>query len=271
MTDLILNHEGPFRLGVFVSVLLAMALWEAARPRRRRIYLRRARWGANLGIVVVDTAFMRVLLPLMAVDLASVASERGWGLFNLVDLGYIPAMILAILLLDLVVYWQHRIFHAIPWLWRLHRVHHTDRDFDTTTALRFHPVEIVLSMLLKMAVVLLLGVPVLAVILFEVILNGMALFNHANLRLPQRLDGALRSVLVTPDMHRIHHSVRREEYDRNFGFNLSVWDRLFSSYCEAPQDGQEEMVIGQSEYPGDETCNLAFMLALPFRKNGAET
>ena len=268
MTDLILHHEGTFRLGVFVLVLAIMALWEAERPGRVRIYARRARWFANLGIVVVDTAFMRLVLPLIAVDVALIASERGWGLFNAVDLWPVLEVVLAIILLDLVVYWQHRIFHAVPILWRLHSMHHTDRDFDTTTALRFHPIEIVLSMLLKMAVVVLLGVPVLAVILFEVILNGMALFNHANLRLPSGLERVARRVVVTPDMHRIHHSILPDEFNRNFGFNLSVWDRIFASYREDPLEGQEGMTIGLSDYQSDETCSLLFMLMLPFRKSG---
>lgn len=271
ISEFILQHEGPFRFGIFLSVLGVMAVWEAARPARVRLYPRRARWFANLGIVVVDTVFMRLVLPLIAVDLALLASERGWGLFNLIGSGSplenAVKIVLAIILLDLVVYWQHRIFHAIPLLWRLHRVHHTDRDFDTTTALRFHPIEIVLSMVLKIAVVVALGVPVLAVILFEVILNGMALFNHGNLRLPARLEALLRKVIVTPDMHRIHHSVLVHEYNSNFGFNLSGWDRLFSSYCEDPGEGHDGMTIGQTEYQDDETCNLFFMLMLPFRKN----
>lgn len=271
MTDFILQHQGEFRFGVFGSVLVVMALWEAARPARARIYLRKARWLSNLGIVVVDTVLMRLILPLMAVEVAYLAALRNWGLLDLLGFGGVVEIVVAIVLLDLVVYWQHRIFHAVPLLWRLHRVHHTDRDFDTTTALRFHPIEIIASMLLKMVVVALLGVPVLAVILFEVILNGMALFNHANLRLPQGLENLVRRVVVTPDMHRVHHSVLADEYNRNFGFNLSIWDRMFASYREAPREGHDGMTIGQSDFQSDETRHLLFMLMLPFRKPEARS
>lgn len=267
MSDFILQHQGGFRFGVFGSVLILMALWEAARPARRRIYVRRARWFSNLGIVALDTVLMRLILPLMAVEVAYFAAQRNWGLLDLMGFGGALEIVVAIVLLDLVVYWQHRIFHSLPLLWRLHRVHHTDRDFDTTTALRFHPIEIILSMLLKMVVVVVLGVPVLAVILFEVILNGMALFNHANLRLPHGLEVLLRRVIVTPDMHRVHHSVLADEYNRNFGFNLSIWDRIFSSYRQDPREGHDGMVIGLPEFQSDETCSLLFMLMLPFRKS----
>lgn len=267
MTEYILLEESTFRLGVFVGVLCLMAIWEVLSPKRKRIYARRERWFGNLGLVVVDTLFMRLVLPLLAVNVAIIVQDKGWGLFNQLDLSRGVELLTSIVLLDLVVYWQHRIFHKVPLLWRLHRVHHTDRDFDTTTALRFHPFEIVLSMLVKMTMVLMLGVPVLAVILFEVILNGMALFNHANIRLPRAFEPLLRLFVVTPDMHRIHHSVLRDEYDSNFGFNLSLWDRIFSSYCDAPREGQERMTIGQPDHQSEETRSLIFMLMLPFRRD----
>lgn len=266
MTDFILSEESAFRLGIFIGVLCLMAIWEVLSPKRKRIYARRERWFANLGLVVLDTAFMRFVLPLLAVNVAVYAQTNGFGLLNLAGLSMGVKILAGIILLDLVVYWQHRIFHKVPLLWRLHQVHHTDRDFDTTTALRFHPFEIVLSMLLKMAVVLIFGVPVVAVILFEVILNGMALFNHGNIRLPAAFEPLLRRLVVTPDMHRIHHSVLKDEYDSNFGFNLSLWDRIFSSYCDAPQAGQERMIIGQPDHQSDETRSLIFMLMLPFRR-----
>lgn len=267
MTELILREEAAVRFGVFAALLLTMALWEAINPKRRRIYARHERWFSNLGLVVVDTLLMRIALPLLAVDVALFVGKKNWGLLNALEWSGAFEVLIAIVLLDLVVYWQHRIFHQIPLLWRLHKVHHTDRDFDTTTALRFHPIEIWLSMLLKMAVVFVFGIPVLAVILFEVILNGMALFNHANIRLPKEIEAALRKVFVTPDMHRIHHSVRSDEFNRNFGFNLSFWDRLFKSYCHAPKESQELMTIGQLDHQSDETRGLIFMLMLPFRKN----
>ena len=267
MTDFILHEESTFRLGVFCSLLVIMMVWEVLGPKRRRIYARRERWFGNLGIIVFNTAVMRVALPFLAVDTALFAANKGWGLFNALEWAGGLEILLAIILLDLVVYWQHRIFHRVPILWRLHKVHHTDRDFDTTTALRFHPVEIWLSMLLKIAVVFVFGVSPLAVILFEVILNGMALFNHANIRLPERVETAMRTLVVTPDMHRIHHSVRSAEFNSNFGFNLSVWDRLFSSYCAAPRESQELMTIGQSDHQSDEARSLIFMLMLPFRRS----
>lgn len=267
MTDYILHEEGTFRLGVFCSLLLVMVIWETLDPKRRRIYARRERWFGNLGIIVFNTAIMRVALPFLAVDVALFTGKKGWGLFNALDWAAGLEILLAIILLDLVVYWQHRIFHLVPVLWRLHKVHHTDRDFDTTTALRFHPVEIWLSMLLKIIVVFVFGVSALAVILFEVILNGMALFNHANIRLPEKIETALRMFVVTPDMHRIHHSVRSDEFNSNFGFNLSLWDRLFSSYCGVPRESQELMTIGQSDHQSDEARSLIFMLMLPFRRS----
>lgn len=269
MTDTIVLAESTVRLGVFVGVLCLMAIWEALAPKRKRIYARRERWFANLGLVVVDTVFMRLALPLLAVNVAVIAQGKGWGLFNWLEFSQWIEVLAAIVLLDLVVYWQHRIFHRVPLLWRLHRVHHTDRDFDTTTALRFHPFEIVLSMLLKMAVVVIFGVPVVAVILFEVILNGMALFNHGNVRLPGGIEAGLRRAVVTPDMHRIHHSVLGKEYNSNFGFNLSLWDRIFSSYVHAPEAGQDRMTIGLMDHQSDETRHLVFMLMLPFRRDSA--
>lgn len=266
MTDFILQEEASLRIGAFLVVLCVMAMIESLLPTRNRLFSRLERWPQNLGIVVVDTAFMRLVLPLLAVDVALAAEARGAGLFNFLELSGVFQIFLSIVLLDLVVYWQHRVFHRIPVLWRLHRVHHTDRDFDTTTALRFHPFEIVLSMAVKMAVVLIFGVPAVAVILFEVVLNAMALFNHSNISLSLRLEPWFRRIVVTPDMHRIHHSIHREEFDTNFGFNLSLWDRMFSSYCEEPRDGHEGMMIGQPDHQSIETRSLVFMLMLPFRK-----
>lgn len=267
MTDFILREESTFRLGVFVALLLTMALWETFDPKRRRIYARRERWFGNLGLVVLDTLLMRVALPFLAVDVALFARTKSWGLFNNLEWAGAVEVLLAIILLDLVVYWQHRIFHLVPMLWRFHKVHHTDRDFDATTALRFHPVEIWLSMVLKISVVFVFGISPLAVILFEVILNGMALFNHANIRLPQRVETLLRLFVVTPDMHRIHHSVRSDEFNSNFGFNLSLWDRIFGSYCGVPRESQALMTIGQMDHQSDEARSLIFMLMLPFRRS----
>jgi len=265
MTDVLLANEPAIRLGAFIGVLALMAIWEAASPRRQRDIPRAIRWANNLGLVVLDTLILRFVFPVLAVGTAVIAAERGWGLLNLTGLPGWVAVLAAIFLLDLAVYAQHVLFHAVPVFWRLHRVHHADLDFDVTTALRFHPLEIVLSMLIKLAVVVLLGAPAVAVMIFEVLLNATAMFNHANLRLPAAVDGALRRVFVTPDMHRIHHSVRREETNSNYGFNLSVWDRLFGTYRDQPREGHEGMTIGIEQFRTLRDLWLDRMLAQPFR------
>jgi sterol desaturase/sphingolipid hydroxylase (fatty acid hydroxylase superfamily) len=266
MADYIIAEESQFRLVIFLTVLVFMGLWEALSARRGRIFSRRERWLGNLGLILVDSLAIRLVMPIIAVDLALISQANGWGLFNMTAWPAALEVVAAIILLDFVVYWQHVVFHRIPLLWRLHAVHHTDRDLDATSALRFHPVEMILSMLLKMIVVVALGVSPLAVIVFEVILNATALFNHANIKIASRIEPWLRLFIVTPDMHRIHHSVRPDEYNRNFGFNLSLWDRLFSSYVESPQDGQQDMTIGLTDHQTDETRSLLFMLVLPFRR-----
>lgn len=264
MITFLLQHEASVRFWAFALVLLAMALWELVSPRRKRIYKRTERWPGNLLLIIAGTLFLRVFFPLLAVDMALLAEARGGGFFNLVAWPPALEILLSILILDLVVYGQHVAFHRYPKLWRLHQVHHTDRDLDATSALRFHPFEIGLSMILKIAVVIVIGPPAIAVILFEIILNATAMFNHANVALPAKIDAALRRIIVTPDMHRIHHSIDPREFNTNYGFNLSVWDRLFATYTEAPKDGQETMTLGQSAYLTHEPRSLWFMLALPF-------
>lgn len=266
MTDLILEQEGSLRLGIFAGILAIMALWEVLSPRRKRIYSRAERWPGNLLLILAGTLFLRVAFPLLAVDFAILTEARGGGLFNLTSLPPLLEVLIAIILLDMVVYWQHVIFHRVPSLWRLHQVHHTDRDLDATSALRFHPFEIAISMVLKICVVIVLGVSPIAIIIFEIILNAMALFNHGNIALPKAIDKALRTLFVTPDMHRIHHSVEPSEYNRNFGFNLSLWDRLFGTYEKEPKAGQVEMTIGQKAHLTHEPASLLFMLILPFQR-----
>ena len=263
MTEL-LRHESIIRLGCFFTVLLAMMLWEWRRPRRNLSLPRTRRWPANLGIIVVDSIVLRLVFPILAVGAAGLAEARGWGLFNGMEAPFWLAFIASLLLLDLIIYAQHVVFHKIPVLWRLHRMHHTDLDFDVTTALRFHPLEIVLSMLIKLVVVVILGAPPVAVLLFEVILNATALFNHGNVGLPERLDRALRWLLVTPDMHRVHHSVRPEETDSNFGFNLPWWDRLFGTYRDQPRDGHAGMTIGLEYFRDWRAIRLYGLLLQPF-------
>jgi sterol desaturase/sphingolipid hydroxylase (fatty acid hydroxylase superfamily) len=263
MTDL-LAHESAIRLGCFLGILLAMMGWEWRLPRRAPSLPRARRWPANLGIVAVDSAVLRLAFPVLAVGAAQLAETRGWGLFHWLNAPFWPAFVASMLLLDLTIYAQHVAFHKIPLLWRLHRMHHTDLDFDVTTALRFHPLEIVLSMLIKWAVVVLLGAPPVAVLVFEVVLNATAMFNHGNVRLPPRLDRALRWLVVTPDMHRVHHSIRREETDSNFGFNLPWWDRLFGTYRDQPRDGHSGMTIGLEYFRDWRATRLEGLLLQPF-------
>lgn len=261
-----MDDAWALRLGVFVAVLCAMALWELAAPCRRAEVPRLLRWTNHLALVALDSVLVRLLFPLTAAALALQVQTAGWGLFALAAWpGWVEGVV-TFVLLDLAIYGQHRLFHAVPVLWRLHRVHHADVDFDVTTGIRFHPVEILLSMAIKLGIVALLGPPALAVLLFEVVLNASSLFNHANLRLPSRLDAILRRVIVTPDMHRIHHSVLRAETDSNFGFTLPWWDWLFHSYRSQPKDGHQDMVIGQPAFRSGLDQRLDRLLTQPLRR-----
>lgn len=264
MSDVIFSNEPLIRLSAFLGVFSLMALWETASPRRRRDIPRLLRWSGNLGLVAINTALLRVAFPILAVGAAMLAAEQGWGLFNRIELPTWLALLVSVALLDFAVYAQHVIFHFVPWFWRLHRLHHADLDFDVTTALRFHPLEIMLSMVIKLAVVVLLGAPPVAVVVFEILLNAIAMFNHANLRLPESVDRRLRLFIVTPDMHRVHHSVRREETNSNYGFNLSVWDRIFATYRAQPRDGHEAMTIGTEQFRTPRDLWLDRMLVQPF-------
>ena len=265
MSETILATEATIRLVIFLGVLAAMALWEVAAPRRRRDIPRVIRWTNNLALVVVDTIILRLSFPILAVGLAVMAEDRGWGLFNNLDVPVWVAIIVSMLLLDLAIYLQHVMFHAVPGLWRLHRMHHADLDFDATTGLRFHPVEILISMGIKLAVVAALGPPGIAVLLFEVILNATALFNHANIDLPRHVDRVLRLFVVTPDMHRVHHSVDPRETNSNYGFNLPWWDRLLGTYIAQPAKGHAGMEIGIEQFRTQRDLWLDQMLAQPFR------
>ena len=263
MTTL-LHNEPIIRLACFFAVLLAMMLWERRKPRRALSLPRARRWPANLGIIVVDSIVLRLVFPVLAVGAAELAAARGWGLFHGLNAPFWLALPASLLILDLAIYTQHVVFHKVAVLWRLHRMHHTDLDFDVTTALRFHPLEIVLSMLIKLVLVTLLGAPAVAVMLFEVILNATAMFNHGNVGLPRRLDRVLRWILVTPDMHRVHHSIRPEETDSNFGFNLPWWDRLFGTYRDQPRDGHAGMTVGLEYFRDRRAIGLGALLLQPF-------
>ena len=263
-----MDGELWLRLGVFVGLFLALAGLERLRPRRRLVERRGRRWPTTLGITVINTALLRslaVALPLLAIGAAIDARAQGWGLFNRLDWPEGVEIVLAVLIFDLCIWAQHLITHKVPLFWRFHRVHHADRDFDVTTAVRFHPVEIAASMLLKIGLVYALGPAPVAVLAFEVLLSATALFTHANLALPQALDRTLRRVLVTPDMHRIHHSVHRHEHDSNYGFALSIWDRIFGTYRATPDSGHDGMTVGL-EWQDERPARLGWSLMLPFRR-----
>ena len=258
------DSEGVIRLAVFVGVFIALAAAEMAWPYRQE-FSRGKRWFSNIGLSVLSTLVVRLLsllLPVLPVAVAVMVDGEG-GLGAL----FMPAFVSCVagfLLLDLAVYMQHVVFHHVPWFWRLHRVHHADTQFDVTTAIRFHPVEILLSLVWKIAVIIAFGIPALAVLVFEVVLNVSAMFSHANVRLPVSIDRVLRAIVVTPDMHRVHHSIVPREINTNFGFNLSVWDRLFGTYLQAAQQDARVMPFGLPSYQQPEASSLAWLLLFPF-------
>ncbi|HAK53862.1 MAG: sterol desaturase family protein [Vicinamibacterales bacterium] len=259
-----LTPEAIVRLSAFAGVFGLMALWELVAPRRR-LRVGKRRWAGNVPLIIVNAVLLRVGVPLGAYGTAEVAAERGCGALQLVDAPAFAEVAVAVLLLDFTIYLQHRVFHAVPVLWRLHKVHHADNDFDVTTGLRFHTVSIVLSMGVKMAATVAIGASPLAVLIAETALNVTAMFNHANVRMPVGLDRVLRLLVVTPDMHRVHHSVEGHEYGRNFGFNFPWWDRLLGTYRDQPAAGHDAMTIGLDEYQAQPRQSLWWMIALPFR------
>lgn len=264
MTESILQAEPLIRLAFFAAILAAMGLWEALAPRRKAGLPRSRRWPGNLGIAVLNTLVIRIVFPAAAVGYALVNETRGWGILNALPLPPWIEVLIAILVLDLAIYLQHVLFHSVPLLWRLHRMHHADLDFDVTTGVRFHPIEMVISMIIKLAVVTALGAPALAVLVFEVLLNATSLFNHGNVRIPLPLDKFLRWLVVTPDMHRVHHSWHPDETNSNFGFNLPWWDRLLGTYGDQPRGGHEQMTIGINLFRDPAWERLDRMLVQPF-------
>ncbi len=262
----VLANEPAIRLGFFFGVFVLIALWERVSPRRALTVSRALRWTSNLGLVLLNTVLLRLLVPLAAVGVAAVGVAHGWGLLNHLQMPYAVALPMAVIAMDLAIWLQHVMFHAVPVLWRLHQVHHADLDFDLTTGTRFHPIEIALSMLIKFATIVLLGPPVLAVLIFEVLLNATSMFNHGNIRMPVALDLVLRWVVVTPDMHRVHHGIDGDETNSNFGFNLPWWDRLFGTYRAQPRAGHEAMTIGlRGHVDLREVARLPGMLWMPFK------
>ncbi len=267
----LMAHEKPVRMGFFFGMLLVMALWEVLAPRRALTVSKAVRWANNLGIVFFNSFLLRLLFPAAAVGVAAFAAEHGWGLFNYYDLPFWLAAVLSVVAMDFIIYLQHVMVHAVPLLWRLHRMHHADLDYDVTTGARFHPIEIILSMLIKFATIVVLGPPVVAVVIFEIVLNATAMFNHGNVRLPLGLDRVLRLFLVTPDMHRVHHSVEDDEANCNFGFSLPWWDRLFGTYRAQPRGGHEGMTIGIHKFRTPKEASwLPGMLLLPFKGKVSE-
>lgn len=271
LAEIVGSHEAAVRLGTYVGVTAAVAAWEALMPRRARVLPRLQRWPSNFGIAALNTLIVRLAVPATAVGAASLAAERNWGLFHVAPLPFWLAVTLSVVLLDLAIYGQHALFHIVPPLWRLHRVHHTDVDVDVTTGARFHPIEILLSALLKIAAVIALGAPVLAVIAFEILLNAVTMFNHGNVRIPEPIDRVLRWVMVTPDMHRVHHSITPRETNSNYSFNLPWWDRLFGTYRAQPFAGHDSMSTGLTVFRDAKQQGLPRLLTQPFRQPDAQS
>lgn len=264
MTETILANEPAIRLGCFLGIFAAIVVWEIMLPRRLRTLSRWVRWPSNLGVAMLNTVLLRLLSPTAVIGVAVLATEQGWGLLNHVALPGWIATVFAMLILDFAIYLQHVLFHAVPVLWRLHRMHHADLDFDVTTGARFHPIEILLSMGIKLAVVAALGPPAIAVFIFEVALNATAMFNHGNIKIATKVDRVLRWFVVTPDMHRVHHSIVVRETNSNFGFNLPWWDRLFRTYRAQPAAGHDGMTIGIERFRTSRDLMLDRMLVQPF-------
>ncbi len=264
---MIIENEIAIRLGFFVGIFVFMASWELIAPRRDLSTSKALRWFTNIGIVVINTIVVRLFFSAAAVGFAVLTAQNSWGVLN--QVAWFPCLegLLSVIVLDFIIYLQHVMFHAIPVLWRLHMVHHADLDLDVTSGARFHPIEIVLSMGIKLASIVLIGASAEAVVIFEVLLNVTAMFNHSNVRIPKQLDQLLRWIIVTPDMHVIHHSVNREETNRNFGFNLPWWDRLLGTYLPEPQKGYMGMTIGLEQFRNPERLSLVKILMLPFFGN----
>ncbi len=259
-------NESTIRLTAFLGVLAVMAVWEVLAPRRPRVATRPRRWLTNFGMIVLGTIPLQWIFPILAMGMAVLAADRGWGILNIVPVSPWVAVVAGAVALDFVIYLQHLLFHAVPTLWRFHKVHHTDRDLDVTSAVRFHPLEIWLSMVIKLAAVAFIGPPPIAVLIFEIVLNGTAMFNHSNVRMPLPLDRLLRLIVVTPDMHRVHHSTDPKETDANYGFNLPWWDRILGTYRAQPSQGHTAMTIGLDQHPDPAEQHLVWALLLPFKR-----
>ena len=261
----ITQNEQTIRLFFFLGIFFTLTTLEHIIPRRGLLISKTKRWFNNIALIFLDTMFVKILFPIVAVGASLYATKNDIGLFNTLYISPIYSILFSIILLDLIIYWQHRLFHKINFLWNFHKVHHSDMDYDVTTALRFHPIEIIMSMCIKIFLVLILGVPLIAVIIFEILLNALAMFNHANIHITKPLDTLLRYFIVTPDMHRIHHSIHNHELNNNFGFNLSIWDRVFGSYLAEPKEDYKTMTIGLENLQDEKkTVSIFAILKLPF-------
>lgn len=261
-----MEHQAVIRLSFFFGIFVAVAIWEVLAPRRKLISSKLVRWYSNIGIAVLNGLLLRLLFPILAVGLAAIAQQKGWGIINNFDMPTWIAVIISVLFFDFIIYLQHAMFHFIPILWRLHRMHHTDLDIDVTTGARFHPIEIIISMLIKMAAVLIIGPPVMAVVIFEILLNLTSMFNHGNILIPIKVDKILRLFVVTPDMHRVHHSTIPKETNSNFGFNIPWWDRIFGTYRAQPEKGHLDMKIGLNYFRNPKELHIHRLLLQPFTK-----
>lgn len=262
----LMANEAIVRMGFFLGTLALIAGWEIVAPRRALTVSKMLRWVNNIGLVFFNSFILRLLFPMAAVGVAQLAQQQGWGLFNLTEWPAWLEIVLVIVIMDLAIYLQHVMVHAVPLFWRLHRVHHADPDYDVTTGARFHTLEIILSMGIKFCLIVLLGPAVVAVVVFEIILSSAAMFNHGNIRLPLNLDRVLRWIIVTPDMHRVHHSIEDDETNSNFGFNLPWWDRLFGTYRDQPRGGHLGMQIGIRKFHSAKDVSwISGMLTLPFK------
>ena len=266
MNGFIVSNELFIRLSIFVLVFLILCVLEIIYPRRKLAISKPLRWGNNWAISIFNAIFLKLTFPVLGVAAAIYAEANHWGLFNILSLPLWVEVLIFVILFDLIIYLQHRLFHFIPLFWRLHRMHHTDLDYDVTTGTRFHPLSIWLSMLFKLALVIVIGPPAIAVLVSEVLLNVTSMFNHSNIHIPTSIDKLLRLIVVTPDMHRVHHSVRGSEQSQNFGFNFPWWDRLFGTYLEQPEEGHENMVIGLQGYTEQQAIKFHWLLIQPFIK-----
>ena len=256
------------RLTFFLSILIILIMAEILLPKKKRIHNRKDRWITNGLITLINTASVNIVhiaIPLIAIVAAIDVSNGKMGLFNIINFPIWIEIILTVIILDFIIWGQHLLSHKIPFVWRFHRMHHTDRDLDVTTAVRFHPFEIIFSMFIKITSIYILGASAIAVIIFEIMLNGMAMFNHANLRIPLRIENILRKFIVTPDLHRIHHSIYIDEHNKNFGFSLSIWDKIFKCYLDQPRDGHKDMKLGL-KWQNDKPTKLGWSLWIPFKK-----